>query len=77
MITDAYHYINSSSHILPSSEAQYSLTLHTVQLNLNFTHAWRYMRVLARLTHAKLQKLVCACTVAHNFGVHTRERKHT
>ena len=27
MRTDAYHYIDSSSHIVPSSEAQYSLTL--------------------------------------------------
>ena len=27
MRTDDYHYINSSSHIAPSSEAQYSLTL--------------------------------------------------
>ena len=25
--SDAYHFINSSSHIVPSSKAQYSLTL--------------------------------------------------
>ena len=34
-----------------------------------FTHVCRYTSVLACLTHAKLQKLACACTVAHNFGV--------
>ena len=49
----------------------------TVQLNLNFTHAFRYTRVLSRLTHAKLQKLVCAHTVARNFGVRTWDSKHT
>ena len=27
--------------------------------------------MFARLTHAKLQKLACARTVAHDFGVHT------
>ena len=48
-----------------------------VQLNLNFTHVCRYMRVLARLTRAKLQKLACACTVAHDLGVHTWDSKHT
>ena len=57
----------------------------TVQLNLNFTHACRYARVLACLTYAKLKKLVCARTVAHNFGVdtwnsectrHTRDARH-
>ena len=48
----------------------------TVQLNLNFTHACRYMRVLARLTHAKLQKLACACTVARGFGVRMQDSKH-
>ena len=35
----------------------------TVQLNLNFTHTCRYMRVLARLTHAKLQKNWCVHAV--------------
>ena len=34
------------------------------------------MRVLARLTCAKLQKLACAHTVACDFGVHTRDSKH-
>ena len=48
-----------------------------VQLNLNFTHACRHTRVLARLTCAKLKKLECACTVAHDFGVHMRDSKHT
>ena len=48
-----------------------------VQLNLNFTHACRYTCVLAHLTRAKLQKLACACTVARDFGVHTRDSKHT
>ena len=38
---------------------------HTVQLNLNFTHACRYTRVLARLMHAKLQKLACAHRIAN------------
>ena len=51
--------------------------LATVQLNLNFTHACRYTRVLARLMRAKLQKLACACTVARDFGVHTWESKRT
>ena len=58
---------------------------YTVQLNLNLTHAHRYTCVLACLTHAKLQKLACACTVAHNFGMcmwdskrtrHTRDAHH-
>ena len=48
-----------------------------VQLNLNFTRACRYMRVLARLTHAKLKKLACARTVARSFSVRTRDSKHT
>ena len=47
-----------------------------VQLNY-FTHACRYTRVLAHLMHAKLQKLACACTVVHNFGVRTWDSKHT
>ena len=34
------------------------------------------MRVLARLTRAKLKKLACACTVAYDFGVPTRDSKH-
>ena len=33
--------------------------------------------MLARLTHVKLQKLTCACTVAHNFGVCTWASEHT
>ena len=33
--------------------------------------------MLARLTHAKLKKLVCACTVLCDFGVRTRDSKHT
>ena len=49
----------------------------TVQLNLNFTHAYRYTRVLARLTRAKLKKLACARTVARDFSVCTRDSKHT
>ena len=40
-----------------------------VQLNLNFTHACRHTRVIAACVKcAKLQTLVCAHTVAHNFG---------
>ena len=34
------------------------------------------MRVLACLTCAKLQKLACACTVAHDFGMYTWDSKH-
>ena len=49
----------------------------TVQLNLNFTHACRYMRVFACLMHAKLQKLACAHTVACVFGMRTWDSKHT
>ena len=33
--------------------------------------------MLARLTRAKPQKLACAHTVARDFGVRTRESKHT
>ena len=51
--------------------------LATVQLNLNFTHMCRYTRVLAYLTHEKLQKLSHARTVAHNFGVCMRDSKYT
>ena len=32
---------------------------------------------VARLTRAKLKKLACACTVAHNFVVRTQDSKHT
>ena len=35
------------------------------------------MRVLARLMHAKLQKLAYARTVARNFGVRMWDNKHT
>ena len=48
-----------------------------VQLSLNFTHACRHTHVLARLTHVKLQKLACARTVAHNFGVRMWASEHT
>ena len=48
-----------------------------VQLNLNFTHACKYTRVLARLTRAKFKKLACARTVASDFGVRTWDSKHT
>ena len=33
--------------------------------------------MVARLTHAKFQKLVCAHTVAHDFGMCMRDSKHT
>ena len=33
--------------------------------------------MLARLTHAKLKKLACACTVARDFGMHMRDNEHT
>ena len=46
-----------------------------VQLNLNLTHLRTYL--LAHLKHAKLQKLVYACTVAHNFGVRMQASEHT
>ena len=48
-----------------------------VQLNLKLTHMYRYTCVLARLTHSKLQKLACACTVACDFGMCTRVSKCT
>ena len=35
------------------------------------------MCVLAHLTYAKFQKLACACTVGHNFCVHTRDSEYT
>ena len=50
---------------------------NAVKLNLNFTHACSNMHVLARLTHAKLQKLACACIVAHDFGMRTWDSKHS
>ena len=31
----------------------------------------------AHLMSAKVKKLACACTVAHDFGVRTRDSKHT
>ena len=33
--------------------------------------------MLARLTRAKLKKLLCAWTFARDFGVGTRDSKHT
>ena len=48
-----------------------------VQLNLNFTHVCRHMRVLAHLTCAKLQKLTYACTIARDFDVCMWDSKHT
>ena len=33
--------------------------------------------MLARLTHAKLQKPACARTVARDFGMHMWDSKHT
>ena len=33
--------------------------------------------MLARLMHAKLQKLACAHTVAHDFGMRMWDSKHT
>ena len=48
-----------------------------VQLNLNFTHACRYVCVFAHLTCAKLQKLACVRIAAHNFSVHTWDSEHT
>ena len=53
------------------------MRITAVQLNLNFTRACRYTRVLAHLMHAKLQKLACAHTVARDFGVRMRDSKHT
>ena len=50
---------------------------HMVQLNLNFTHAFRYMHVLSRLTCTKLQKLACTHTVACDFGMRMWDSKHT
>ena len=35
-----------------------------------------YTRVQAHLTHAKLQKLACACTVACHFTAHMQDSKH-
>ena len=35
------------------------------------------MRVLARLMHAKLRKLVCARTAAREFGMHMRDSGYT
>ena len=46
-----------------------TITTATVQLTFNLSQVCRHTRVLAHLTHAKLQKLACAHTVAHNFGV--------
>ena len=50
-------------------------SVHTVQLNLNFTHACRYTRVLAHLMRAKLKNwrvhallhaiLACTCRIAN------------
>ena len=53
------------------------LHVATVQLNLNFTHRCRYIRLLACLMCAKLQKLACAYTVAHDFGLCMWDIKHT
>ena len=34
------------------------------------------MHMLAHLTHAKLKKQLSACTVAREFGMHTRANKY-
>ena len=47
----------------------------TAQFKL-YTCVQVYTRVLAHLTHAKLQKLACARTVACHFGVRTWDSKH-
>ena len=67
----------SSNLSLAKYSALDEIAAFMIQLNLNFTHACRYTRVLARLTSAKLQKLACACTVACDFGMHTWDSKHT
>ena len=64
------------------SKAQDSLSVSYtactyIHLQYSSIHACRYMRVLAHLTHAKLQNLVCVCTVAHDFDVCMRDSKHT
>ena len=51
--------------------AQFILYTHMQVRTYTYTH------VLARLTRAKLKKLLCACTVAQDFGVHTQDSKHT
>ena len=35
------------------------------------------MCVFVHITHAKLQKMMRACTVAHDFGMCMQESKHT
>ena len=37
----------------------------------------RHTCVLAHLTCSKLLKLVCACTVAHDFVMHMRDSENT
>ena len=54
---------------------------HTVQLNLNFTHMCRYMRVLARLMQAKLQKwrvhALLHAILACSREIHSKHKRDT
>ena len=52
-------------------------TAHFILYTHVQVHTYTYTHVLARLTCAKLKKLACARTVAHGFGVHTQDSKHT
>ena len=49
---------------------------HTVQLNLNFTHACWYMRVPSRFTHVKFYNLACNSYFARRFVMRTLAIKH-
>ena len=54
-----------------------NLPVETVSIQYSSIHVCRYTCVLASLTRAKVKKLACACTVAHDFGVRTWDSKHT
>ena len=50
------------------------LSLHTVPLTLNLTHACVCTRACTRLTRVKVNNLACIVSVAREFGVRTNAR---
>ena len=70
-------YIRTYIHTPTYGTAQFKLYTRVQATTCAGNHVCRQPRVLARLTHAKLQKLVCARTVACNFILYMWDSQHT